>query len=42
VKEDYISVRIGIGENAGCIGGVNLFGEGFGDYRQNILLKLCY
>ena len=42
VKADYISVRIGIGENAGCIGGVNLFGEGFGDYQQNILLKLCY
>ncbi|MCR1839632.1 ArsR/SmtB family transcription factor [Murimonas intestini] len=38
----YISVRIGIKEDAGHVGGVNLFGEGFGDHPQNILLKFFY
>ncbi len=43
IKEDYsISVKIGIKEDAACIGGVSLFGEHFGDYPQNIVLKLDY
>lgn len=42
VEEAYISVRIGIKEDARHVGGVNLFGEGFGDHGQNILLKLYY
>lgn len=42
VKEAYISIRIGIKENAVHIGGVNLFGEGFGDHKQNLLMKLYY
>lgn len=35
-----IKMRIGIGENANHVGGVNIFGKGFGDYDQDILLKL--
>lgn len=38
----YISVRIGIKENAKHTGGVNIFGDYFGDYPQNIVLKLEY
>lgn len=39
---DQITVRIGIGEDAKNIGGVNLFGEAFGDYGQNITMKIEY
>lgn len=38
----YISVRIGIKEDAQHIGGINIFGDSFGDYPQNIVLKLEY
>ncbi len=38
-QQDYISVRFGIREDAVHVGGMNIFGEHFGDYRQNILLK---
>ena len=43
IKNDcYISVKIGIKEDAKNVGGVSLFGEHFGDYPQNIVLKLDY
>ncbi|MDR1176412.1 MAG: helix-turn-helix domain-containing protein [Treponema sp.] len=40
--EDHhsIKVRIGIAENAEHAGGINIFGKGFGDYDQDIILKL--
>ncbi|HIR93859.1 MAG TPA: helix-turn-helix domain-containing protein [Candidatus Egerieimonas intestinavium] len=38
----YISVRLGIRPEAEHRGGVNIFGETFGDYSQNILLKFFY
>ncbi|MGI6093960.1 MAG: ArsR/SmtB family transcription factor [Lachnospiraceae bacterium] len=38
----YIAVRIGNKENARHPGGVNLFGSSYGDYPQDILLKICY
>jgi predicted transcriptional regulator len=41
-KLDYISVRIGIKEDAKHKGGVNLFGENFGDFSQNIVMKLVF
>lgn len=41
-EKEYISVRIGIKENAEHIGGVNLFGEGFGDYAQGIRMAIYY
>jgi predicted transcriptional regulator len=34
----FITVRIGIGNEAENVGGVTLFGESFGDYPQNILM----
>lgn len=38
----YISVRIGIKEDAEYIGGVNVFGNAFGDYPQDLLMKFKY
>ena len=34
-----IKIKIGIGEKAANIGGINIFGKGFGDYDQDITLK---
>ena len=42
LDKDYISVRIGVKEEAKHCGGMNLFGEGFGDYPQHIIMKLIY
>lgn len=41
-EKDYISVRIGIKETAKHKGGINLFGEGFGDYAQGIRMAVYY
>lgn len=41
-EQPFISVRIGIREDAVHVGGVNIFGDSFGDYPQNIVLKLFY
>ncbi|MDO5521593.1 MAG: helix-turn-helix domain-containing protein [bacterium] len=39
---DFISVRIGIAKDAQHKGGMNLFGDSFGDYPQNILMHLIF
>ena len=41
-NSDYISIKIMIKDDAKNIGGINIFGERFGDYPQNILLKLMF
>lgn len=38
----YISFKIGVKEDAHYVGGLNLFGEKFGDYPQDILMKITY
>ena len=38
----YISIRIGIRKDAQKVGGINIFGESFGDYPQNLVLKLFF
>jgi len=35
-----VKVRIGIAGNARHTGGINIFGKGFGDYDQDIILRL--
>lgn len=42
MENEYISVKIGIKEDAERKGGVNIFGDCFGDYPQDIVLKLVY
>lgn len=41
-ENEYISVRIGIKEDAKNVGGINLFGNSFGDYPQDIRMKIIY
>lgn len=41
-KGDYFTLRIGNKPNAECAGGVNLFGEKFGDYEQAIEITIGY
>lgn len=38
----YISLRIEIRETARNIGGINIFGERYGDYPQGIVMSLLY
>jgi predicted transcriptional regulator len=42
IREKQLSFRTGIDENAQHIGGVTLFGSGFGNYNQDIVFKLYY
>ena len=41
-KREYLSITIGVSPDAEHLGGMNLFGEGFGDYPQGIVLKIGY
>ncbi|MFA5468639.1 MAG: helix-turn-helix domain-containing protein [Sphaerochaetaceae bacterium] len=41
-ESHFFSIKIGIKEDAQHIGGVSLFGAKFGDYPQDIVLKLDY
>ncbi|MEW4413566.1 helix-turn-helix domain-containing protein [Clostridium sp. AN503] len=41
-EQQYISLRIQIKETAHNIGGINLFGEKYGDYPQGIVMSLVY
>ncbi|MBR3643366.1 MAG: helix-turn-helix domain-containing protein [Parasporobacterium sp.] len=40
LNTDYISFRLGVKEDAVHRGGMNLFGEKFGDYPQNLVMTL--
>jgi len=41
-SKDFISARIGIKDDAKHRGGVNLFGHKFGNYPQDILMRMRY
>lgn len=41
-RNDYISMRIGNKDGAKHVGGLNLFGRGFGNYPQDILMRINY
>ncbi|MCH4887029.1 ArsR family transcriptional regulator [Acidaminobacter sp. JC074] len=42
IYSQVIDFKIGIKDNASNIGGINLFGHEFGDYKQNIVMKINY
>lgn len=42
MDQEYIEVRIGNREDARYVGGFNVFGKGFGDYEQDIILSVEY
>ena len=41
-EKPYISLRIEVKEDAVHMGGVNIFGEKYGDYPQGIIMSLTY
>ena len=41
-SQSYLSVRIGVAPDAKHVGGINIFGRGFGNYPQDILLRFRY
>ena len=41
-ERDYISLRVGVSKDAEHVGGLNLFGEKFGDYPQGIVMRVGY
>lgn len=41
-ENPFISLKIGVKEDAHYVGGLNLFGQKFGDYPQDILMKITY
>jgi predicted transcriptional regulator len=41
-RGEFMSVRIGVKEDARHVGGVNIFGRSFGNYPQDIVLRLKY
>lgn len=41
-ERDFITVRIGVRPDARHVGGVNIFGRGFGNYPQDIFLRMRY
>ncbi|MGB4660221.1 MAG: helix-turn-helix domain-containing protein [Mobilitalea sp.] len=42
MNNSYIDVKIGNKSDAKYVGGFNLFGKGFGDYNQDIILSMEY
>lgn len=41
-QHSSIKVRIGIKEDAKNVGGINIFGRGFGNYDMDIVMRLCF
>lgn len=41
-ERPYISVRIGVKNDALHCGGINIFGKNFGDFAQDIIVRLIY
>ena len=41
-EKPYISLKIAVLDNAKNAGGVNIFGEKYGDYPQGIIMNLTY
>jgi predicted transcriptional regulator len=41
-EKSFVEVRIGIKPDAQNVGGVNLFGERFGNYPQSLVLKVDF
>lgn len=41
-QHSSIKVRIGIKDDAENVGGINIFGRGFGNYDMDIVMRLCF
>lgn len=40
--QNHVDLRLGVKENAVFKGGMNLFGKKFGDYEQDLVMKIFY
>lgn len=38
----FINLRIGVKQDARHVGGINIFGKQFGDYNQDIIMRIIY
>ena len=41
-ESDFFTLRVGVSPDAQHVGGMNLFGAGFGDYPQHIVVRYAY
>ena len=41
-NKDFISLKIGVKESSKYVGGINLFGDHFGDHKQGIIFQIAY
>jgi len=41
-NQDYISLRVGVSADSEHVGGLNLFGDKFGDFAQGIVMRVGY
>ncbi len=41
-EKEYFSLKFGVKPNAHYLGGLNLFGKGFGDHNQDIVVQVSY
>lgn len=41
-SDDYIALRVGVYPDAEHVGGINLFGDKFGDFSQGIVMRVGY
>jgi len=41
-KHHSVRVSVGVREDSENVGGINIFGRGFGNHDQDIVLKLCF
>lgn len=40
--QKFIELKVGVKSDAVNVGGINLFGKGFGDYDQDIMMRMIY
>ncbi|MFD9627407.1 ArsR/SmtB family transcription factor [Peribacillus muralis] len=41
-SQKFLILKVGVKSNAVNVGGINLFGKGFGDHNQDILMRIIY
>ena len=39
---DYVSLRVGVNADSEHVGGLNLFGDKFGDFAQGVVMRVGY
>lgn len=42
LNKDYFSLKIGVKDTSKYVGGINLFGKGFGDHEQDIIVQIAF